>query len=145
MTTSQRLWNVIWNEFNLNKSTALSWSCFLVPFFFQNGPIVAFNSSNKKLEIMFWKEQITTFQMHPFNHEIILNTRQSSVPTTLLHPFETGCMFCGGPICHYKSLLEVDAEMTQDVTVKKRHVIVLSCTPIKRTFSVHLCHVTCVQ
>jgi len=28
-------------------------------------------------------------------------------------------MFSGGPICHHKCLLEVDVEMTQDVTVKK--------------------------
>jgi hypothetical protein len=75
------------NEFNLNKSTGLSWSYFLVPFF-QNGPIVVFNSSSQKLKIMFRKQQVTTFQIHPCNHEVILNTRQSSVPTTLIHPLE---------------------------------------------------------
>jgi len=45
--------------------------------------------------------------------------RQSSVPTAQIQPYETGCMFSGGPICHHKCLLEVDVEMTQDVTVKK--------------------------
>jgi hypothetical protein len=39
-------------------------------------------------------------------------------------------------ICQQKCLLQVYVEITQDVTVKKRHVVVLSCTPIKQTFSV---------
>ena len=48
-------------------------------------------------------------------------------------------------ICHHKCLLEVDVVMTQDVTVKRGNVEVLSCTPIKQNFSVPLCHVSCVQ
>ena len=39
-------------------------------------------------------------------------------------------MFSGGPICHHKCLLEVDVEMTQDVTVKK-DVDVLSFRPVR--------------
>ena len=41
-------------------------------------------------------------------------------------------------ICHHKCLLHFYVEMTQDITVKKRHVEVLSCTPIKQTYSVPL-------
>jgi len=40
-------------------------------------------------------------------------------------------------ICHHNCLLHVYVEMTQDVTVKM-HVELLSCTPIKQTYSVSL-------
>ena len=48
-------------------------------------------------------------------------------------------------ICHNKCLFHVYVETTQGVTVKKRHVEVLSCTRIKQTFSVPLsCNVCTV-
>ena len=50
--------------------------------------------------------------------EWFLNTRQSSVPNTQIHPKHDACY----PVvhsCQHKCLLEVDVEMTQDVTVNK--------------------------
>jgi hypothetical protein len=41
-------------------------------------------------------------------------------------------------ICQHKCLLKVDVEKMQGVTVKRRHVEVLSCTPIKQTLKMSL-------
>jgi len=66
--------------------------------------------------------------------EWFLSTQQSSVPTTRIHPFETGCMFSRGP--------DLSAEVSPPILCgndtrchcKKRHV--LSCKVIKQTFGV---------
>jgi hypothetical protein len=67
------------------------------------------------------RQNARQLNMSPFlSHcEWFLNMRQSSVPTTQIHPFERGCILSGGPDFHHKCLLEVVVEMTQDVTVKK--------------------------
>jgi len=68
--------------------------------------------------------------------EWFFNMRQSSVPITQIHPFETGCMFSIGP--HLSPYVPLPCLCGNDTRChcKKRQVEVLSCTPIKQTYSV---------
>ena len=75
---------------------------------------------------------------HPFSAGANVSSTQSSLLFLLQRSTLLKQDACSPvvQICQQKCLLQFYVEMTQDVTVKKRHVEVFSCTPTKQTFSV---------